>query len=119
MIAQTEARRQAVDFLDSEKLPELSKMVKKGDCLWEIFPAAERSLGKKRVLVLYRKLPTELRKYFLIYFLSRSGELNAKLREIDDECGYPEDPAPNSEYFRLLEKILVKYLRSKKINEDP
>lgn len=111
MISESEARRQAVDFFDSENLPELSEMVgKKIVCLSEIFPKAVRSLGKKRVLVLYRKLPSELRKYFLIHFLSNSKRLNEKLQKIDDKYGISKDPFSNSKYLQAVEKALIWYL---------
>ncbi len=110
MISQVEARGQAVDFLDSENLPELSKMTKEGACLSEIFPKAMKSLGKKRILALYRKLPSELREYLLIYFLTDSEKFNERLRKIDDKYG-GLNLAPNSKYFQAVEKALVKYLK--------
>ena len=109
MISEREARRQAVGFLAPENLPELSKMVAEGACLSEIFPKAVKSLGKKRVLVLYRKLSSELREYFLIYTLTNSEKFNERLRKIDDKYG-GLNLAPNSKYFQAVEKALVWYL---------
>ncbi|MBA7601137.1 hypothetical protein ES703_08204 [subsurface metagenome] len=111
--SEEEALRQGIDFFNHRDLPKFAKMVEEGVCLDELFPKIVRSLGKKRVLMLYRKLREELKAYFLNYFRTGSRKFNRQLHKIDLEYKRWNNPISNPKYLREIDRLLVKYLENR------
>ena len=108
--SEEEAQRQGIDFFNHQDLPKFAGMVDDGVCLDELFPKIVRSLGKKRVLILYRKLRRELKIYFLNNFSSGSQKFNGQLQKIDLEYERWKNPISNPKYLREVDRLLIKYL---------
>lgn len=111
--SEEEALRQGIDFFNKRNLPKFAKMVEDGVCLDELFPKIMRSLGKKKVLLLYRKLRGELKTYFLNNFWSGSQRFNGQLQKIDLEYKRWKNPISNPKYLREVEELLIKYLETR------
>lgn len=111
--SEKEAQRQGINFFNKNGLPKFAKMIEDDFCLDEIFPKIVRSLGKKRVLVLYRKLRGEFKIYFLNNLWSGSQRLNEQLQKIDLKYQRWKNPIANPKYLRETEGALIKYLETR------
>lgn len=111
--SEEEALRQGINFFNHRNLPKFTKMVEEGICLDELFPKIVRSLGKKRILALYRKLRGELKIYFLNNFCSGSRKFERQLQKIDLEYKRWKNPISNPKYLREVEELLIKYLETR------
>lgn len=111
--SEEEAQRQGIDFFNHQDLPKFAGMVDDGVCLDELFPKIVRSLGKKRVLLLYRKLRGELKVYFLNQFRTGSRKFNWRLQKIDLKYKRWKNPISNPKYLREVNGLLIKYLETR------
>lgn len=117
MISDATAKKQAISFFERQNLSEFAQMLRKEACLEEVFHKATKSLGKKKMLILYHQLPKQLKRYLLFYLDAPSQKLERAFEKIDDEfvnISISQQPSKEAlRYLEKLEKVFLKYLENK------
>lgn len=120
MINGETASKMGIKFLEEEKCFKLAGGLEQGDCTNETFEEAIRTLGKKRVAELYKRLPKQLKIYVLWQLHPTSNNrFYDKLEQIWNDYRYLEDwNRPDrcrqfKKYCREAEEALLKYLGAK------
>lgn len=117
MIGQRVAKKLAIRFLKEEGCHKLVIGLRYGDCLDSTFARAVRTLGKKRVAELYKRLPKPL-KIYLLWDLTPKGDkrFHKKFMELWEDYTVihgrdrPDRCREFKSYYRRAEKALLKYL---------
>lgn len=117
MIGSDTASKMGIRFLEEEKCFRLAGGLEQGDCVDETFEEAIRTLGKKRVAQLYKKLPKQLKIYVLrMPFPSNDKRFEEKFMKIWMDHpnlhhrDHPDRCKGFKDYYRESEEALLKYL---------
>lgn len=118
MIGNKIVTKVGIKFLKQEGCLKLAEDIEyDGVCLSGTFTNAVKSLGKKRVAELYKKLPNSL-KIYMLWNLCPRGDKRFNKKFIDIWGDYPhlrrmvhpDRSKAFSSYYRRAEKALLKYL---------